>query len=235
MKIALCLSGQPRYLEIGYEHLFREFLSKYSIDVFSHLWFDSKLKNTPFSYTINYPNRNELWRENLNDLILNLYKPKLCLFEEPKQFSFYSEANYGMGKTNNCSMFYSIQKCNELKLEYERIHNFKYDLVIRARTDLVISNFTLNLNNIDKQKIHTSSTHCYFPDGTEINNDQIAIGSSPLMDAYSSLYNFLYFYWFKDKPESMCGERILTHHLRNCNIPSICHKTENFSNDIFKG
>ena len=152
MKIALCLSGQPRYLEIGYSHLYREFLSKYSVDTFCHLWFDANLKGTPFSYTINYPGRNELWKGDLDKTVLELYKPKLYSFENPKTFSFDPKANYGIGKTNNCSMFYSIQKSNELKMEYERIHNFKYDLVIRARTDIIISKFKLDFESLDQKK-----------------------------------------------------------------------------------
>ena len=235
MRVALCLSGQPRYLEAGYSHISKEFLSKYSVDTFCHLWFDSNLKDTRFDYTMEYANRNEFWRDNLDQIVLEMYKPKLYTFESPKTFSFDPRANYGMGKTNNCSMFYSIQKANDLKMEYERLHNFNYDLVIRARTDLVINKFNLDLNTLDKNKIHTSTTHRFFSDGTEISNDQLAIGSSPFMNVYSSLYTFLSFYWLRDKPEQMSGERILSHHLRACGVPVVCHNPEYVANDIFKG
>jgi hypothetical protein len=235
MKIALCLSGQPRALDVGYSHLYREFLSKYSVDTFCHIWFDPKLDGMPFSYNIIYPGRNEMWRDDLDKTMLQMYNPKMYTFEQPKVFPFDSKANYEMSKSNNCSMFYSIQRSNDLKIEYERLHNFKYDLVIRSRTDITIANCKLDLNTLDTRKIYTSTTHQRFSDGTEICNDQLAIGSSSLMDAYSCLYSLLNFYWERDTPPSMVGERVLTHHLRNCNIPVKCCTQEVLFNDIYKG
>lgn len=232
MKIALCLSGQPRYVEAGYEHIKRNFLSKYDIDVFCHLWFDKDLHGTPFSYTYYYPERQELWRKNLDEIIINLYSPKLYSFEKPKTFWFDPNANYGNGKTNNCSMFYSIQKANELKIEYERVNSFKYDIVIRARTDLIIHNCNLDLNNLDLNSIHMATAGDKLSDGTPIINDQLAIGKSSYIDAYSSVYNFLNFYWDRDKPNSMVGEGILTRHLKNCHVPFIGYPPEVLSNTI---
>ena len=40
MKIAICLSGQPRYLEYGYFFIKKFILDKYSVDTFIHTWFD---------------------------------------------------------------------------------------------------------------------------------------------------------------------------------------------------
>lgn len=236
MKIALCLSGQPRFLERGYKYLHDNILSKYNVDVFFHLWFDSKLENTPFSYTIHYSNRNELWRKNLDEIALSLYSPVKYTFESPKEFWFDPQANYELGKTNNCSMFYSMQKANELKMEYEQTNKFKYDLVIRARTDVRFEQFNLDLSSLDPKFVHAFSIGNYAEnkiskllDNTssaenqtaviELINDQFAIGGSAVMDAYSSVYNFYNFYWDRDRPTSMNGERVLIRHLLNCRIP----------------
>ena len=43
MKIALCLSGQPRFLEEGYSQLYNHLLSRYSIDCFVHTWWSSNM------------------------------------------------------------------------------------------------------------------------------------------------------------------------------------------------
>lgn len=232
MKIALCLSGQPRFLERGYEQLLRHIISKYDVDVFFHSWFNAELTNTKFSYTIHYPNRNEKWRSNLDQIMLDLYSPKLHLFESPKEFWFDSNANFELGNTNNCSMFYSIQKSNELKIEYERIHKFKYDLVIRARTDVLFYNFNLDLNNLDSSSVNVLWTGYNLEDGTKIVNDQFAIGGSGVMDAYSSVYNFYNFYWKRDKPSSMTGERVLTRHLVNCKVPLNIYNSDVLHNCI---
>ena len=45
-------------------------------------------------------------------------------------------------KDHQLSMFYGIKQVMEMKQEYERENNFKYDLVVRLRTDFVaVANF----------------------------------------------------------------------------------------------
>ena len=40
MKVALCLSGQPRAVEVGYQKLYNTVLKYNDVDVFIHTWFD---------------------------------------------------------------------------------------------------------------------------------------------------------------------------------------------------
>ena len=40
MKIALCLSGQPRVVDVGYHKLKQSILHNDNVDVFIHTWFD---------------------------------------------------------------------------------------------------------------------------------------------------------------------------------------------------
>ena len=40
MKVALCLSGQPRVIEVGYQKLKAALLDHNDVDVFVHTWFD---------------------------------------------------------------------------------------------------------------------------------------------------------------------------------------------------
>ena len=40
MKVALCLSGQPRVVEVGYHKLRASILDHNDVDVFIHTWFD---------------------------------------------------------------------------------------------------------------------------------------------------------------------------------------------------
>ena len=38
MKVAICISGQPRNYEQGFKELKRWFLDRYDIDVYLHAW-----------------------------------------------------------------------------------------------------------------------------------------------------------------------------------------------------
>ena len=40
MKVALCLSGQPRVVEVGYHKLKATILDNNDVDLFIHTWFD---------------------------------------------------------------------------------------------------------------------------------------------------------------------------------------------------
>ena len=46
MKIALCLSGQPRVVDQGFHKIRQSILDKNDVDVFIHTWFDSENLST---------------------------------------------------------------------------------------------------------------------------------------------------------------------------------------------
>ena len=66
----------------------------------------------------------------------SFYKPKNHIVEQqrvdiaPQGLSHEEFVHY--------SMFYSIWKANELKKEYEKKNNFKYDCVIKSRFDVAL-------------------------------------------------------------------------------------------------
>jgi hypothetical protein len=45
MKIALCLSGQPRCFEQGFEYHKKNLLDRYDVTVFCHVWQTPKAKD----------------------------------------------------------------------------------------------------------------------------------------------------------------------------------------------
>ena len=82
-------------------------------------------------------------------------------------------------------MYTSIYLSNKLKCEYERLHNFKYDCVIRCRFDVLVHDridvLSYNLNNMNVK---------YFPkDKWEHTNDWIAFGTSSVMDVHADTVN----------------------------------------------
>lgn len=106
-KIAVCISGQLRSGIQGIE-VFRKFFSTLgNYDVFYHTW------------TLDKDTSNK---------VQELYSPVQFLEEPPADIV--EVGNFG-------NMLYSIMMANELKKRYEIENNFRYDLVIKTRFDLI--------------------------------------------------------------------------------------------------
>ena len=50
MKIALCFSGQPRFVNECSSLIKANVIQDYNVDVFAHLWFDDDLQTKPYKY-----------------------------------------------------------------------------------------------------------------------------------------------------------------------------------------
>lgn len=197
MKIALCLSGQPRSFRIAYNYLLKNLLDFYQVDIFIHSWnseFDEEVKQT--------------------------YKPIVYKFEKQK---FTKEHDEAYGKyfdpvahiywppRNALSGFYSVYECNRLKCEYERDFDFRYDWVIKSRFDYVL-NRTFAFHELNSDKLHMPNREKSSP------CDQFAIASSSLMNIYCSTYLYIDEY-YKEERRWMIGEHLLDSHIRKHNIP----------------
>ena len=77
------------------------------------------------------------WSTNLENEIINTYKPKKHLIENQIIFDI---PDYVIGDTDRTQSHYSrwcsAKKVIDLKIEYEKENNFKYDCVMLARFDL---------------------------------------------------------------------------------------------------
>lgn len=213
-KIALCLSGQPRYVSIGYEYIKKHLLDKYDVDVFVHTWFDVENVNKQFEFSPHLMyNRTGKLEENVIETITNLYHPKKIEVSQSIKFETF-DVDYGLCLPNSVhSMFYSIYKSNSLKKQYESVNDFKYDVVIRCRFDVIIDNFLLEDINDDEYyvsgEIHRSGQF-------NVPNDQFCLSSSENMDLYSDLYNSLLKY--KESGFKLfVGEHLLKHHIVEAN------------------
>lgn len=207
-KIALCLSGQPRYIVDGYKDIKKHLLDKYDVDVFIHTWFDNDMLGKKFDFSPNNTyGRTGILLPNTIEIIGDIYKPLGFEYEGQKHFDMYSDVNYEkQSPISMYSMYYSILKANDLKKKQEQNCGVKYDLVIRCRFDIVFNTFNINLETIDDSFIWVSGEIEPYP------NDQFAVSSSENMDYYSNLYNMINDYYIKGY-RSFVNERILKHHL----------------------
>jgi hypothetical protein len=201
MKIALCLSGGLRNFKDTYYSFKHFLLDEYEVDVFFY-----GLENK------------EGVDINTKDLV-RLYNPKKYKINNTE---FYNSIHCKYNIPSSFYGFYNVLKCNELKSLYENENEFKYDIVIRSRTDyfwfryLTDEEIFLSKSNIITPEEWSFKGVNYFA-----RSDIFAMGSSKLMDEYSNLFNRLdeYCNSITFHPESLCG-----YHLLKNNIPNIENK-----------
>lgn len=207
MKIALCFSGQPRFINECFSFISKNVIGNNDVDVFGHLWFDTDLQTNPYKY-----GGDGNWvHQRINDKAIedfkNLYNPKKLIVEESKKFNDFElisnldisvkkywpgfidnpkEPNYQNRVINNClSYFYSLNEVCKIKKLYEYENNFKYDVVIRCRTDSIVKT-KLDYKKYDMSFLNYSSINNQ-PDGMVC--DWFNFSSSINMDAFMSVFS----------------------------------------------
>ena len=181
MKIALCFSGFIRDLEET-KSFWKELIQKYDIDIYASFWDNEnvELGDTLNNFlTIYTPKKYEvesykIFKQTTQDIAsLNVESPKNLLVH-------LQDSSKAFGQL---SMYYKIWKSNMLTKQL----GIEYDLVIRARTDVVLDeHFEIIQNNM--LNIPMGWMSCYsFKDSDGI-NDCFAYGTPKIMDYYSFIF-----------------------------------------------
>jgi hypothetical protein len=210
MKIAICISGQPRFVEEMFPNFKKNILDSnpnHEIDVFVHTWYSEDIIEKPlydnvyssFSGGAKIP-------KNVIDTITKLYNP--VRFEYNANMEMYKNINWGGSderkwkshvesslskedwikkKTiDTYSYWYSNLKVNLLKKEFELLNNFTYDLVVRTRFDNIY-NSPILFDRLSPDNLHYQELNQ--PPGCV--SDWINISSSKNMDIISSIFTTL--------------------------------------------
>ena len=205
MRVALCLSGQPRNASKTFPFILKNIIEPNNADVFIHMNYDP---NNLYIERGHKDNGNCLFEPDIDKKVIEWYKPKSHMIEPPRQFANPNvkvpksrlESYKRMNSAQNWSesqhrdhivkqtyrMFYSIFKCNELKESYALSNGFVYDYVIRLRFD-TYPEHPLQLSQLGDQ----GRDYLYYqpmnqPDGQI--SDWMNIGGNTVMNAYSSIY-----------------------------------------------
>lgn len=227
MKIALCLSGQPRKALESYQFIKTNIIdanrnSGDEVDVFMHMNYDSE--NTYIEKS-HLDNGNCHLPQNIDKLLVQLYQPRKYLIEAPHSFNnpnlkVAPQRLKNFHKMNQhkslddkqqrdhifkqlLSMYYSIYKCNELKEVYANTNHFVYDYVIRIRYDVVPLKPLLCRDYEPNFIYYQDLNH---PD--DIISDWLNFGSNSIMNVYSSIFlhieyiNSFRFYKKEDRKEN---------------------------------
>lgn len=204
MKIALCLSGQPRNLEKNIPYLLNGLVEPSNItDIFIHSWFDESSIGTDFISSQPFQNGSLGSFSKDTVKLLKSLNPKKYVIEKPNNFSEFSHLENlpTAVQTHIASSLYSAYSCNNLKTQYEKENNFKYDLVIKTRIDCFYQkalNITDYLDDDWKNVLHVAQDYQhmrqneYYPisngDKYISLSDTFAYGSSKIIDKYCSIF-----------------------------------------------
>lgn len=205
VKTALCISGHLRTFEDNYHSVRAHILDKLDCDVFIHTWDIMGL-----SYRFTDASLYAVETQRLTERIKQLYNPKKLIMEATPTFTatplMHARQLDHRDIPGILSMYYKIEACNKLKMEYEKEHDMKYDCVIRFRGDLYMES-DLPIDN------NTNLNYLFIPIYGNFGGvcDQFAYGSSDIMDIYSSLYTNISKYMEAGAP--MHPERLLQFHV----------------------
>lgn len=212
MKIALCFSGQPRFLKEVSQYILRNICDGYDVDVFMHLWFDEDLQNKPYKYggdggwvnqrispdaitdaqTIYSPKKLKVEKSRIfkdsNIVTDYCYNPNGSIIHWTRHWNESQEPDYKNRMVNNwLSSFYSLNQVNILKKEYEYENDFKYDFVVRCRTDSVVQTKIIFEQYNPSIVYYTNILNQ--PDGMIA--DYLNFGGSKQMDCFMSTFNYI--------------------------------------------
>jgi hypothetical protein len=211
MKVAFVFSGIIKELNKTTE-IFQRKIEEFGADVYASFWDieDPKEGDTIENFKNNFnPKQLEIeswdaWKRSTWDIIKTEVQAPVDLFQTGQK----STTN-----GNHFAMWYKIWRVNTLT----KSNSEQYDVVVRLRTDLILSDwFTPKVNeflNIPHGTVLIKNwLNCYGP------HDIIAYSNPQIMDQYSSIFLYATRY-LKEGVYMYTPENVLKHHLGQFNIP----------------
>lgn len=218
MRVAVLIQGEARFCA-EFDHFLEKIQGCDNIDWYFYLW-----KDNPSTSNILRSHGHELVSPNWQNIDINWAADKikknlpdghriiaLVLGDQTQINHPLITTNYAKEtiQSNVWKMWYSLYQANQLKLKYETIHNFKYDLVIRSRPDvalidpLYLSAVKYHINKKPNLVIIPHNKLCGY---RTLITDLFGVSSSENMDIYTDIYNQALSYHQQDiifHPETM--------------------------------
>lgn len=209
LKIALVFYGQPRISNIdSYNSIKEKLLDIYDCDVYIHTWWSKEdFMNQKEYMKSPWSRAGDLQvKDNIDEILQNMYKPKVLLCEKIKDFMEVSNKLKQVPNAyNNISQIYTINEASKL------IENYKqYDFIIKLRLDIIIQKIP-KLEDLDKDKTYAIDTHI----GREVFNDNIWILSTKHFKLFN-MFDFKEQYY--GEINTLNIEEILCHHAKKLDI-----------------
>jgi hypothetical protein len=179
MKTAFCVSGELRSIDKTYSLLKEKLMSRFSdYDIFYHTW-----KDDPDLHKIGIIENDEHTKSVVvEDRVTLIEKP---IYKKNKRSEVFVQ---GLLR-----QLYCLKQCNSLKCDFEKENNFKYDIVVRLRPDILIVNHSClerNAETWDTSRYVYTTDH----DSHHGYNDRFYFSNSENMDFLSNRLDLLDFY-----------------------------------------
>jgi hypothetical protein len=192
MKIAVCLSGQPRTIKYSVDNI-QSFFSNHEVDYFCHAWDYNTYKRKNMDRSVN---TDTIWWEedtpaDLDEFYtaINRLTPKKVVVESKNDLPLFAEWS---------SLFYSMMMANHYKKLFERDNNFRYDFVFRSTYQGLFwperkfdpSGLPNKDNYLD---VYGITRNRMFYEFNRMNvSDHCFYGSSTAMDVFCDFYKYFY-------------------------------------------
>ena len=222
MRTAILICGQLRTFFEVWENMKKNVVDVHDCDIFIHTW-----TKTGYGRRANHLDiiEKEVTEKELYELT-NAKKVIVEDFKDEYQTQLFDvKIPQGLIELepihhrNNLALFYTLYKTNELKKEYEIENNFKYDRVIKTRPDI---DFKVNIpKEVFNYPNHLMQWSFRINTQTQV-CDKLAIGSSEIMDYYTSVFENLNEYYLDlgtDKKTRPVGERLMFRHMSKSKYP----------------
>jgi hypothetical protein len=205
MRIAIVLSGQARFADLGAAKLKSDLPGG---DFFFHTWTDETVKNyaewiDPTKIEITPVNK---LIKNLNPIAYTVTSAQKVFTESQRRLT----VKYPQLLTL-FHMFHSMKTADALRIQHEEEGNFKYDMVIRSRFDfLPLSN--LEIRNFSEFELFTPDLLKH----SKVPCDWLMISSSDVMTRVCNLHYSLFEY--VSEVDEVAGENLVSLHLQKSGI-----------------
>jgi len=238
MKVSLLLSGEPRFCT-HFDQFVSNIINYDSLEFFFYLWRKSPIELSDKRWNLVADFWRDVDEEKAKEKIIqNLNSPKYKVidikfenretFIEPKIITKAKETNV----LNVWQMHNAWSEVDKLKCDYEYRNNFKYDLVINGRFDIVLNqplDLAKLIKKIKSKIILTPDIPLHGYQGHRL-NDCLGIGNSDTISTYMQVVKNELEY--NQNGILFHPETLLSHHLRQYKIQDIKH---NFDFELRKG
>ena len=177
MKIAVCIGGYLRDYDTKLAQFRANVIRDHDCDFFVHSWdtvrdFNGDARPANIADILQVINPAAYEFETFADQELNILR----------EASYYTRHYEWDRPPNLVSMLRKIYLCDLLRRKHEQQLGFKYDVVIRTRTDLTFHS-PIMIENFDLSVLHTPVEVSY-----DIISDVFSFANSDVMTRYSDLY-----------------------------------------------
>jgi hypothetical protein len=220
MKVAVCFSGLPRFIQQCAPYWRKSLLEPYDCDVFVHTWCQDAVQDAV-----------------TQQIVSHMYQPVRFQMQPMPVFdvSMYTDRIWPHRITPQAqlSQFAGIKRAQLLRQTQERAQGFLYDVVIRARFDWFLAQVVLEINPcVNVARTPTLDGHTFTHDEIPLVgvNDQFAYGTSAIMDVYSTVVDNIP-HLYANHGVDFCGELFLRAHLHEHRV---CIKLHRWHNGIVR-